>query len=246
MVLFLAFLVYLGVFFWVYLYMRMRLESLAKGKYYGRPVMLFLMGMGGFFVTVLALWLVVLMGRALNNYSFLLFMLALGGSGSLGWVIYFYRKFRDRKLRKAFDESHPVPKLQLWMQDMFAPAVFFATYMGFYLSWGRTGSDPQQVFVLAAYAILCTAVGLFFALDVCRRSMKLQRPIPRLLFISGVLVYTTFFFIVPTWMTWRAWLYALWKSDQNLGLDMLQHQRQATDRAVDAIIARAGDGSPPA
>jgi len=218
--------IWMGVFFWVYWYMRVRMLALAKGKYYARPVALFLSGMGGFLVTLGMLYLSVFL---LSTFPLAIGLVyGLGGlAGMVGWLIYLLRRFTQRKERAEFDAAHPLPRMQIWMQDIYAVVFYFAIYMSVIYGSGRAARrDPLEVSATVVYLLLAIVVSFYFSLDVCRRSLKLQRPLLRVLFIAGVALYTSLLMIVPAWLAWRAWRYALWQSGEVMGVDVIQAHRR--------------------
>ena len=225
---------YGGSFFWIYWCLRLRLTSMARGKHRGRPVMLFILGLLGFLVAVVLIYALVwsisvAAGSTALTIVFVLVFLVAGGGGAIGWIVLGIKGFRDREARRRFDAQHPLPKLQLYMQDLILTAFFFALYMGFQQGFGsRIQANAEYVIALSAWVMLCIACGLYFALDICRRSLRLQAPRPRFFFLFGVLLVTTITVLVPAWLTWRAWRYALWQAGWVLGRDL--EEKRSADR----------------
>lgn len=124
--------------------------------------------------------------------------------------------------------------MQVWMQDMYAVVFYFAIYMAVIYGSGKAAQrDALEVAATVVYLLLAIVVSFYFSLDVCRRSLKLQRPLPRVLFIAGVALYTSLLMIVPAWLAWR---YALWQSGGVMSADMVQacHREQLQAMGVQA------------
>ena len=229
---------HLGIFFWVYWYLRMRLLSMACDTHRGRPIKLFILGLLGFMVSVVMVYgllagltYVCVMdarrGGSSNSLIGLTILLgAMGLAGAIGWLVVGVQRLACRAEMKRFEAAFPLPKLQLWMQDLLAAAFFFALYMGFLQGFGsKLNRSTEEVVALSAWVMLCMGCGLFFALDVCRRSLRLQAALPRFLFLFGVMLFTTITFLVPAWLTWRAFRFALWRAGWVLGKDLERKQR---------------------
>ncbi len=232
---FLGLAIYGGFFFWIYWYLRTRLKSMADAKYHGRPIALFLFGLLGFIVAgfiILAPFFLLgySMGSAASGLIWIVIIgiIGVGGLGSIGWIILFFKGRSEKVERQRFEAKHPLPKLQLTMLDLFAAAFGFGAYMAFQSKYGKmVSSDTTSVATLSAWIILSMSCGLYFALDVCRRSLRLQRPLPRLFFVLGVMLYTVMTSLIPAWVSWRAWRYALFKAGWVVGKDM-QIQAEAS------------------
>ncbi len=217
-------LLYLGFFFWIYLHMRSRLKHMAKGKYRGRPVALFLMGVLGFFATsaiVFGVFALLYLPNALRMSIVIpIFCLGFGGSGVIGSIVLLIGYFGAKAERARFQKEHPLPKLQLWMQDLFAVAFCFGIYMAMLSRLGNwVSNDTPSAFPLAAFVLLAMGAGMYVALDLCRRSRRLQKPLPRLLLVSGLVFFSALSSLIPVWLSWQAWRYALYKAGWVLGDD---------------------------
>jgi len=222
---------YAGIYFWIYWVLRLRLSGMAREKYHGRPVALFLWGILGFLAVVLMLYGLFIIisllsgGGGLVAVIFAILIIA-GLTGAIGWIVLGLKRRNSRQERRSFAAAHPLPKLQLWMQDLLAAAFCFAMYMTFQQSLGELLEyDSWTMAAFSSWVIFCLACGLYFALDVCRRSLRLQQPKPRFFFIMGMMLFTMLANLIPAWLTWRAWRYAMWKAGWVLGDDLIQKQR---------------------
>lgn len=239
---------YAGFFFWVYWYMRVRLTGMAETKYRGRPVALFVLGVFGFIVSVAMVIGISIALSALGEAGVMVLGLgfvAIGATGAIGLIVLLVQRLSSKRERKRFEKEHPVPKLQLWMQDMFAAAFCFGIYMALQTGLGNqvSGGDPMSAFALSAWVLLAMGCGLYFAMDVCRRSLRLQKPIPRLMLVVGVVLATTLCSLIPVWLSWRAWRYALYKAHWVLGEDLRKELEVRSRDSAEAAMPEAGSGA---
>ncbi|MCZ7647913.1 MAG: hypothetical protein M5U26_22085 [Planctomycetota bacterium] len=239
---------YAGYFFWVYWYVKLRLKRMAEGKYSERPVALFVFGLLGFIVAavsvgmLLAGMIYVAASLGMGSLAWIglsLVGLGVGGAGCIGWVVVFFQRLASKSERLRYERKHPAPKLHLFMQDLYAAAFCFGIYMAFQSGFGDAfgnefGGDPLPLAGMAAWVILAMSCGLYFALDACRRSLRLQRPLPRLAFVFGTILFTTLTSLIPAWLGWRAWRYAMFKADWALGQDLLAQREAARAEAEPA------------
>ncbi|MBE7465681.1 MAG: hypothetical protein HS116_19585 [Planctomycetes bacterium] len=241
---------YAGFFFWGYWLIRLRLRRLAQSKYRGRPIVLFSYGLVGYLVItlgigfLLGLLMYVLMSGSPGSMPWIILAIVgagVCGTGGIGWIVLFFQHRSGKAERLSYAEAHPVPKLQLFMQDLFAAAFCFGVYMAFQSGFDDSlPGDAVAMLALAAWVILAMSCGLYFALDVCRRSLCVQQPIPRLALVVGTILFTTLTSLIPAWLGWRAWRYAMLKADWALGQD-LEAQRQ-TAQANEEPMANTNPG----
>lgn len=116
--------------------------------------------MGGFLVTIGILYLSVFL---LSTFPLALgLVFGLGGlAGMLGWLVYLLRRFAQRKERTEFDDAHPLPRMQVWMQDMYAVVFYFAIYMAVIYGSGKPAQrDALEVAATVVYLLLAIVVSL--------------------------------------------------------------------------------------
>ena len=217
-----------GLFFWPYLGTSRVLGDLARQGCHRRPVDLFV-----YSLFALLIWALIgfgfyyLLERILEvsfkvKLGLYLVTAALGGaSGYAGWIVMVSR-YRDRiPLYENFDRKHAVPRLQCWMQDLLIAVLALGGLMALpHLLAEHADCPPETVYALSVSYFLAAAMGLYFALDVCRRSRRMQRPGARALLVACVVLVTGAVFLIPVWMAWGAWREALfrgqWSVDQEI------------------------------
>lgn len=197
-----------GLMFYAYFYLRSRVESLAKDKYRDQPVFLFYATLGGAvfsFVGVSLLFGILSTVPIVNVYLVLALPV-----GLVGWILLGIKALRQRPLYRKFLAEHPLPKLQMWMLDMYVAVFFFGFSMTLSISFkSRVQAESYEVICWALYLMFAQGLSFYAALDVCRRSENLKHPKLRVLFLLSVLIYGTFLFVLA-WLAWCAWRRALW------------------------------------
>ena len=197
-----------ALMFHAYFYIRSRAEALAKGKYKDRPVSLFYATLGGAVLSLIGVTLLfIFLSRVPIVGVILIFALPVG---LVGWIVLGIKAFTQRSLYRKFLAEHPLPKLQMWMLDMYVAVFFFGCSMA--LSAGfkpKTEVEFYEVICWALYLMVAQGLSFYAALDVCRRSENLKQPKLRVLFLLSILIYGTFLFVLA-WLSWRAWRRALW------------------------------------
>ncbi len=218
----------LGLLFWVYGYVRLRLKRLAAEKYRGRPVALFLLGILFFFAAsamVFGVFALLHVFHELPRFFRGSLLLGISAVGGIGLIMLLIQRFGTRTERARFEKEHPLPRLQFWMQDLFAVVFCFGIYMAMLSRLGNwVSNDTPSAFPLAAFVLLAMGAGMYVALDLCRRSRRLQKPLPRLLLVFGLVSFTALTVLIPVWLSWLAWRYALYESGWVLDKDREQEQ----------------------
>lgn len=124
-----------------------------------------------------------------------------------------YQHYFSTRSQRPYWHAHPPPKLQFRMMDCYAGLFVYGMTMAVFAAPAQHAElDGASVAGYAVFLLLNVGFGVYVALDVLRRSNRLQRPLHRALFVACLTAYTCF--LLPfTFLSWRAWRYALWKRD---------------------------------
>ncbi len=200
-----------GLVFFNYIYLRSKLETLAKESHQEKPVSLYYSALGRVLVSLFVTFFILLFLLLIPGLNLLLILLA-AVVGFCGWVVLGIQAYTQRSQYRKFLVAHPLPNLQMWMQDMYLAVFFFGICMALLFGFKRNVSaEPEIVYLWSLYLILAQGFSFYSAMDVCRRSVALKEPVYRAWFLLSILLYGTFL-LIPAWMAWRAWRRALWQA----------------------------------
>lgn len=241
---------YGGFFFWGY-WLPFRALLLCADKLKIRhPVGLFALGCTSLIVLYMGLNAVMMMmaflpmiGPSIMGLIGLLFFGVVSLSGMVGWIIVGVKRIRSRAQVRAFNQAHPLPKTQFWIQDLMLAIFYFGGLMAFgALVFNVSMKDEAQyaVALLALYLLVASGLGFHISLDLMRRYQdKPYDTWPRIGILLGCLVFSTISGLVGILLVWRAWQKAL------LTLAMRDEKQEATEspKTVLPVLAPGREGT---
>lgn len=192
-------------------FVKKHFEGLARGAYFGRPVALFGIGIGGAMLPAVLVLKGVVPGLIIECPTARLLMAMsvaiLGGT----WALMVLNWSRNRL--QETPESFPIEntlgalRLQLWFQDLLIAALCFGFGAALVTSIFKdiNQQTPHLMLQVLLYLFIAGSFGMFVAADVSRRSAFGQNAPMR----AGIFV--TIFFLFPLCLPLAAVAWWLWR-----------------------------------
>jgi len=195
-----------GLLFFSYLPYRAAMNALARGPLLGKPATLFAASLAGGVLWLAATWGCLVMVLSVKAVGFAWLVIVLGVAGCLGWFVLLVAYWSGRHSKKKQAAKTSVPRLQVWMQDLFTALLCYGSGLTILAAAGDFNREHAEDFLpWAVYLLVAGTLGMLVAADVCRRSPTCQRPLPRAVLFVGI-----FTFFTPTlpvallaWWRWR-------------------------------------------
>lgn len=206
---------YIGLPYFMYAVLRTHLASTYRTRVDDDPWIIFRWGWAS--ITVMVVLSYAILFLTLISGTWVVFViLGLGGTaiGAIWLIVDFIRRFLGGHNPKPYWQRNPPPHLQYTMADLYVGILVYGTTMAIFAAPAKYSRlEQQEVIFLALLFLLGEGIAFYVALDVLRRTAHLKSPGYRALFLGLLMAYSSMFWIL-TWMSFRAWRYALWKQGE--------------------------------